>query len=79
LIDGKPKAVIQCSVKPILWMTVKKHVIVPVKLGTNFNILFITVPIDALVHPLCALPDLGGETDAFFYCITQKKLEPLLW
>ena len=72
LIDGKQEAVIQCLVKPILWMTVEKHFIVPVKLGTDFNILFVTVPMDAFVHPLCVLPDLGGETDAFFILLPKR-------
>ncbi len=73
LIDGKQEAVIQCLVKPILWMTVEKHFIVPVKLGTDFNISFVTVPMDALVHPLCVLPDLGGETDAFFIVLPKRN------
>jgi hypothetical protein len=31
------------------------------KLVTNFNISFVTVPIEALVHPLCVIPDCGGD------------------
>ena len=50
-IDGKQEAAIQCSSKPIDWNTVERQFIVPIKLGTDFNISFVTVPIDALVHP----------------------------
>jgi hypothetical protein len=36
------------------------------KLGTGFNISFVTVPIEALVHPLCAIPDSGGDSNIYF-------------
>jgi hypothetical protein len=36
---------------------------VKMKLGTDFNISFITVPIEALVHPLCVISDSGGDRD----------------
>ena len=77
-IEGTPEAVIQCLVKLLEWITVQTMFIVPIKLGIDFNISFVTVPIYALVHPLCVLPDDGGETDTFLlYC--PKELEPLFW
>ena len=63
LIDGMREAVIQCSVNPLNWVTVQSKFVVPFRLGTIVNISFVTVPIDALVHPLCVIPDYGGETD----------------
>jgi hypothetical protein len=65
-IEGKHKAVIQCSVKPLLWSIVKKPFFVKMKLGTDFNILFVTVPIEALVYRLCMIPDCGGDSDIDF-------------
>jgi hypothetical protein len=35
-------------------------------LGTDFNISFVTVPIEALVHPLCVIPDCSGHRDIYF-------------
>jgi hypothetical protein len=43
-----------------------KNLFVKMKLGTNFNILFATVPIEALVHPLCVIPDCSGDRDIYF-------------
>jgi hypothetical protein len=54
-IEGKREAVIQCSVKPLLWSTVDRTFFVKMKLGRDFNISFVTVPIEALVHPLCVI------------------------
>ena len=72
-IDGKQEAAIQCSSKPILWSTVERKFIVPIKLGTVFNISFVSVPIDALVHPLCVFPDnIDGECDTF-YVVSPKR------
>jgi hypothetical protein len=61
-IDGKQEAAIQGLSKPILWSTVERRFIIPIKLGTDFNISFVSFPIDALVHLLCVFPDnIDGE------------------
>ncbi len=38
---------------------------VKMKLGTDFNISFVKVPIEALVHPLCVIPDSGGDSKIY--------------
>ncbi len=43
-----------------------KNVFVKMTFGTNFIISFVTVPIEALVHPLCVIPDCGGDRDISF-------------
>ena len=58
---------------PLSWITVQRKFIVPIKLGTNFNISYVTVPIDALVHPLCVIPDYGGDTDAFLVVLPKRN------
>jgi hypothetical protein len=35
-------------------------------IGNRFNISFATMPIEALVHPLCVIPDCGGDSDIYF-------------
>ncbi len=41
------------------------------KLGMDFNISFVTVPIEALVHPLCIIPDSGGDSDIYFVVLPK--------
>ena len=73
-IDGIHEAAIQCSSKPILWGTVERKFIVPIKLETDFNISFVSVPIDALVHPLCVFPDnIDGECDTFYVVLPKRN------
>ncbi len=36
---------------------------VKMKLGTDFNVSFVTVPMEALVHPLCVIPDCSCYSD----------------
>ena len=72
-IDGKQEAAIQCSSKPIIWNTVERNFVVQFKLGTDFNISFVTVPIDALVHPLCVFPDNIDEECNTFYVVLPKR------
>jgi hypothetical protein len=64
-IEGKREAVIQCSVQPLLWSVVERIYFVKLKLGTDFNISFVTVTIEALVHPLCVIQDSGGDRDIY--------------
>ncbi len=72
-IEGKREAVIQCSVKPLVWSVVGKNFIVKLKLGMDFNISFVTVPIEALVHPLCVIPDSGGDRDIYFVVLPKRN------
>ena len=73
-IDGKQEAAIQCLSKPILWNTVESKFIVPIKIGTDFNISFVTVPIEALVHPLCVFPDnTDSECDTFYVVLPNRN------
>jgi hypothetical protein len=72
-IEGKREAVIQCSVKPLLWSTVERAVFVKMKLGTDFNISFVTVPIEALVHPLCVIPDCSGDSNIYFVVLPKRN------
>ncbi len=73
-IDGKQEAAIQCSSKPILWSTVERKFIVPIKLGTDFYISFVSVPIDALAHLLCVFPDsIDGECDTFYVVLPKRN------
>jgi hypothetical protein len=70
-IEDKCEAVIQCSVKPILRSVVERTFFAKMKVGTDFNISFVTVPIEALVHPLCVIPDCGGDSDIYFVLLLK--------
>jgi hypothetical protein len=43
------------------------------KLGMEFNISFATVPIEALVHPLCVIPDSGDESNICFVVLPKHN------
>ncbi len=70
-IEGKREAVIQCSIKPLLWSVVERNFFVKMKLGTDFNISFVMVPIEALVHPSCVILDSGGDRDIYFVILPK--------
>jgi hypothetical protein len=70
-IEGKCEAVIQCFVKPLHWSTVERTIFVKMELGTDFNISFVRVPIEALVHPLCVIPDCSGDSNIYFVVLPK--------
>jgi hypothetical protein len=69
-IEGKCEAVIQCTIQPLLWSTVERFFF-KIKLGTDFNISFVTVPIETLVHPLCVIPDCGDDSNIYFVVLPK--------
>ncbi len=72
-IAEKCEAVIQCSVKPFLWSVVESIFVVTLQLGTDVNILFVMVPIESLAHPLCVIPDSGGDRDIYFVVLLKRN------
>ncbi len=71
-IERKHEAVIQCSIKPLLW-SVAEFFFVKMRLGMDFNISFVTVPIEALVYPFCVIPDGGGDRDIYFVVLPKRN------
>jgi hypothetical protein len=72
-IEGKLEALIQCFIKPLLWSVVERFFFVKINLGTDCNISFVTIPIEALVHPLCVIPDSGGVRDIYFVVLPKRN------
>jgi hypothetical protein len=72
-IEGKPEAVIQCSIKPSHWSLVEGIFFVKLQLGIVFNISFVTAPIEALVHPLFVIPDSGGDREIYFVVLPKHN------
>ncbi len=40
-------------------------------MGMDFNISFVMLQIEALVHPLCVIPDCGGDRDIYFVVLPK--------
>ena len=70
-INGQDKAVVQCSKKHLTWEDLLMKFIVTIELGMEFNVSFMVVPIDAIVHPLCVIPD-DGEDQGKYFIILPK-------
>ncbi len=51
----------------------ESFLLVKLKLETDFNVSFVTVPIDDLVHLLCVIPDCGGNTDTNFGVLPKRN------
>ena len=72
--DGKScEGVIQCSVQPILWEKVETKLLQKFTLGTDMNVSYVTVPVEAIVHPLCVIPDIGGDSNEYFVILPKKN------
>ncbi len=60
--NGREKcAVVWCSTLPINWTDVQKKFILKCKLGEDFNVPYVTVPVSSILHPLITFPDYGGD------------------
>ena len=67
------EAVIQCSEKPLNWTDLSDKFFVKTVLGTNDDESYVTVPISALVHPLCVFPDYGGNEYSYVIVLPKKN------
>jgi hypothetical protein len=67
------ETVIQCSVQPILWAKVETNMLVRFTLGTDLNVSYVTVPVEAIVHQLCVIPDIGGDPNEYFVVLPKRN------
>jgi hypothetical protein len=49
---------------------VEQNFFCKITLGHTFEVSVVTVPLSALAHPLCVIPDYGG--DKFIHCGLTK-------
>ncbi len=56
-INGSKEAAIWCSEKPLRWIDVEQIFFCKIALGHTFEVSVVTVPLSALVHLLCVIPD----------------------
>ncbi len=71
--EEKTEAVIHCTENPLRWSRVKKNFLVKVILGTNDAISTVTVLLLSLVHPLCVIPDYGGNGTSFIVVLPRRN------
>jgi hypothetical protein len=71
--EERTEAVIQCTEKPLCWSRGKKKILVKVILGTNDAISTVTVPLLLLVHPLCVVPDYGGNGTLYIVVLPRRN------
>ena len=72
-MNNEIEVVVQCSTEHLSWEEVKMKFIVPIVLGTDFNVSFVVVPIAAVVHPLCVIPDDDDNDMNRYYVILPKR------
>jgi len=72
-MSGSPEAVIQCSEKPLIWSDVENKFFVKTIIGTDMDVSYVTVPITALVHPLCVIPDVGGDLMSYIIILPKHN------
>jgi hypothetical protein len=73
LISGTPEAVIQYSEKPLIWSDLENNFLLKTKIGTDMDVSYVTVPISALVHPLCVIPDEGGDKTSYIIILPKRN------
>jgi hypothetical protein len=62
------------SEKPLVWTdVVQNNFLVKTLIGTDMDISYVTVPITALVHPLCVIPDTGGDQTSYIIILPKHN------
>jgi len=71
-INGNDEAVIQCANKHLCWDDLIKHFIIPITIGCQFDVSFVVVPIESIVHPLCSI-SVDEENNNRFLVVLPKR------
>ena len=72
-LDKTTEAVIHCTDKPLCWSSVEKHFVVKVNLGQDETVSVVTVPLTSFVHPLCVVPDYGGNVTSYIVVLPRRN------
>ena len=56
-----------------MWSDLEKHFFVKTSIGTDLDVSYISVPITALVHPLCVIPDEGGDMNTYIIILPKRN------
>jgi len=71
--QDQTEAVIHCTEKPLRWSSVEKKFLVKVSLGKDPDISIVTVPMSSFVHPLCVIPDYGGDGSSYIIVLPRRN------
>ena len=67
------QVIVQCTERPLVWSQVEKHFLIKVVLGSNDEVSTVSVPLTALVHPLCVIPDYGGDGKSYLLVLPRRN------
>jgi hypothetical protein len=71
--NGETETVIQCSEWLLIWTELERKMFVNTVIGTDFNVSYVSVPLSALVHPLCVIPDNGGHNTQYIIVLPRRN------
>ncbi len=57
--------------KTLRWIDVEHNFFCKNTLGHTFEVSVVTVPLSALVHLLCVIPDYGGDKNSFIVVLPK--------
>ena len=72
-IHNNTEAIVQCSQKQLNWTELCDKFMVKRIIGTDIERSFVSVPISALVHPLCVFPDYGGDRKSYLIVLPKRN------
>ena len=67
------KVIVQCTEKPLVWSQLEKHFLMKVVLGSDDEVSIVSVPMTSLVHPLCVIPDYGGDGKSYIVVLPRRN------
>ena len=57
--------------KPLIWSDLEKNFFVKTTIDTDIDVSYVIIPISALVHPLCVIPDDGGQWTSYIIILPK--------
>ena len=70
---AETNVIVQCMERPLVWSQLEKHFPIKVVLGSDDEVSIVSVPITSLVHPLCVIPDYGGDGKSYLVVLPRRN------
>jgi hypothetical protein len=57
----------------VIQYDIQQNFIVDIEIGQNFDVSFVFVPVESIVHPLCVIPDNGDNMNKYFAVLPKQN------
>ena len=64
---------VKCDWFYLIWDDLIKHFVLPIEIGCQFEVSYVIVPIESIVHPFRVIPDDGENCNRYIVVLPKRN------